>query len=188
MNPPEIEGAHSHRVFFALWPDAEATAHLAALGRSLASPGSRTMRPHSLHLTLTFIGSVTSAQLQQLFGIAEKIHAEAFELRLDRLGFWPQRGILWAGCEETPPPLRRLFGALSGALTAADFGFERHGGKDLVPHVTLARRVRCRHLPRLDTPIAWHVGEFALVESHLHPSAASYRTLGRFPLVATTPA
>ncbi len=182
MNPPESEGTHSHRVFFALWPDAEAMSHLAALGHALASPGSRPMRPHSLHLTLAFIGSVTSDQLAQLQHIAEGIHADAFELRLDRLGFWPQRGILWAGCEQTPSPLRRLFEALSDALTAADFRFERHGGKGLLPHVTLARRSRCPRLPRLDTPVTWQVDEFALVESHLHPSAASYRTVARFPL------
>jgi 2'-5' RNA ligase len=68
-------------------------------------------------------------------------------------------------------------------LAAADFSLARHDG-GLVPHVTLARRVRCRDLPRLDTPIAWRVDEFALVESHLHPSAASYRTVARFPLPA----
>lgn len=161
--------------------------HLASLGQALASPGSRPLRAHSLHLTLVFIGSVTSAQLGQLHAIAEGIHAEAFDVRLDRLGFWPQRGILWAGCEQTPSPLRRLFASLSEALTAADFRFERHGGQGLIPHVTLARRVRCRNLPRLDTPIAWHVNEFALVESHLHPGAASYRTLARFPLAVADP-
>jgi 2'-5' RNA ligase len=80
MNLPEIEGAHSHRIFFALWPDAEVMSHLAALGHSLASPGSRPMRPHSLHLTLAFLGSVTSAQLARLLLIAEGIRGEAFEL------------------------------------------------------------------------------------------------------------
>jgi 2'-5' RNA ligase len=92
MNLPEIEGAHSHRVFFALWPDAEVMSHLAALGHSLASPGSRPMRPHSLHLTLAFLGSVTSAQLARLLLIAEGIRGEAFEFGLDRLGFWPRHG------------------------------------------------------------------------------------------------
>jgi hypothetical protein len=29
---------------------------------------------------------------------------------------------------------------------------------------------------------------FALVESHLHPGAASYRTVARFPLAGTDPA
>lgn len=187
MNRPEIDGARSHRVFFALWPDAEAMSHLAALGHTLASPGSRPIRPHALHLTLAFIGSVTSVQLAQLPVIAGGIRGEAFELGLDRLGFWPRRGILWAGCRQTPSPLRRLFESLSQALAAADFPLARHDD-GLVPHVTLARRVRCRDLPRLEAPIAWHVDEFSLIESHLHPSAASYRTLARFPLAGADPA
>lgn len=150
-----------------------------ALGKALASPGSRPLRPQSLHLTLAFIGSVTTPQLSRLLAVAQSVRAEAFELRLDRLGFWPQRGILWARCEQTPLPLRRLFERLAAALAAADFHIDAHGGKGLLPHVSLARRVRCRSLPRLDTPIAWHVDAFALVESHLHPSAASYRNLGK---------
>ena len=76
---------------------------------------------------------------------------------------------------------------MSDALTAANFRFERQGGKSPLPHVTLARRVRCRNLPRLDTPITWQVSEFALVESHLHPSAVSYRTVGRYPLAVADP-
>jgi 2'-5' RNA ligase len=51
-----------------------------------------------------------------------------------------------------------------------------------VPHVTLARRVQSPSLPPLETPIGWRASEFALVESHLHPSAASYRTVARFSL------
>jgi len=67
-------------------------------------------------------------------------------------------------------------------LRAAGFAIDHRSGADLVPHITLARRTRCASLPRLGTPITWRVGEFALVESHLHPSAATYRTLARFAL------
>lgn len=179
MNPPR-----AHRVFFAIWPDAEAVSHLAALGHALSSAGGRAMRPATLHLTLAFIGAVRADQLPTLCRVAAGIRAEPFELNLDRLGFWPQRGILWAGCARTPSALRHLSGELDAGLAAAGFTPDRHGGASLVPHVTLARRVRCRELPRLDTPVSWHVGEFALVESHLHPSSASYRNLAEFPLSA----
>ncbi|MBI3095283.1 MAG: RNA 2',3'-cyclic phosphodiesterase [Rhodocyclales bacterium] len=174
--------ARSRRVFFALWPDAEASGHLAALGHSLAGAGGRTIRPASLHLTLAFVGSVTPRQVAELEGIAAAVRADAFELSLDRLGFWPQRGILWAGCRQTPAPLRRLGETLGAELRAAGFARAAHAAQ--VPHVTLARRVRCAALPRLETPVHWPVGEFALVETHLHPSAASYRTLASFPLAA----
>ncbi len=142
------------------------------------------MRPASLHLTLAFIGAVAAEKLAALRDVGAAVGGDAFELSLDRLGFWPQRGILWAGCRQPPSALRRLSERLDAGLAAAGFPLERPGGKSLVPHVTLARRVRCRELPRLETPIRWHVGGFALVESHLHPSAASYRTLAEFPLGA----
>ena len=175
--------ARSHRVFFALWPDGEASGHLSALAHNLAAGGGgRLMRPASLHLTLAFIGSVTPSQLAELESVAAGLRADAFDLSLDRLGFWPQRGILWAGCRQTPAPLRRLVEALAAALRAAGFASAPHSGAAQVPHVTLARRIRCTSLPRLETPIRWRVGEFALVETHLHPSAASYRTLASFPL------
>lgn len=142
------------------------------------------MRPATLHLTLAFIGAVSAEQLETLCSVARGIRAEPFELYLDRLGFWPQRGILWAGCRQPPKALQGLCNALDTGLVAAGLAPERHGGDGLVPHVTLARRVRCPKLPRLETPIHWPVGEFALVESHLHPSAASYRTVAEFPLAA----
>ena len=179
-----MEEPRSHRVFFALWPDAESASHLAALGHALASGGGRAMRPATLHLTLAFIGSVTGAQCEVLRGVGESVHGEPFDLSLDRLGFWPRRGILWAGCCQPPSLLHRLSAALDSGLAAAGFAPDRPGGASLVPHVTLARRVRCRDLPRLETPIRWRVGSFALVESHLHPSAASYRILAEFPLGA----
>lgn len=174
--------ARSRRVFFALWPDDEAVGHLSALAHELtARGGGRVMRPAALHLTLAFVGSVTPGQVTQLEGIAAGACAEAFDLSLDRLGFWPQRGILWAGCRQSPTPLRRLVGSLVADLRAAGFAIDDRAAAQ-VPHITLARRARCASLPRLGTPIKWRVGEFALVETHLHPSAASYKTLTRFPL------
>lgn len=173
----------SRRVFFALWPDDEASSHLSALAQNLTTRGGgRVMRPESLHLTLAFVGSVAADRIPLLEDIAGALRAGSFELRLDRLGFWPQRGILWAGCRQPPAPLRRLAGTLATDLRAAGFAIDHRSGADLAPHVTLARRARCASLPRLGTPINWQVGEFALVESHLHSSAASYKTLARFPL------
>jgi len=175
--------ARSRRVFFALWPDDEAVSHLSALAHDLAARGGgRVMRPASLHLTLAFVGSVAPAQLVRLEQIAAAVRADAFDLSLDRLGFWPQRGILWAGCRQSPPPLRRLAGSLAAGLNDAGFAIDPRSASAQVPHITLARRTRCASLPRLGTPIRWRVGEFALVETHLHPSAASYKSLAAFPL------
>ncbi len=76
--------------------------------------------------------------------------------------------------------LRELLDQLTDALRAAGFAIDLRSGQ--VPHVTLARRVRCPSLPSLETPIRWRVREFALVETRLHPLVASYRALASFPL------
>ncbi|MCF8150994.1 MAG: RNA 2',3'-cyclic phosphodiesterase [Burkholderiaceae bacterium] len=170
------------RVFFALWPGDEAAAHLAALAHNLAGRGSRLIPAESLHMTLAFIGAVTSARIGQLESLAAEVSGEAFDLRLDRLGFWPQRGIVWAGCRQSPEPLKCLFKSLADGLSGAGFAIDDRTGPVRVPHVSLARHARCRSLPRLGTPIGWHVSEFALIESHLHPTAARYETLAVFPL------
>lgn len=178
--------ARSHRVFFALWPDHEAAGQLSALAHSLAG-GGRPLRPTALHLTLAFVGSVTPTQLALLAELGARVRGVAFDLSLDRIGFWPQRGILWAGCNRTPPPLRDLAGRLAGALRDAGFSGDTRAGTALLPHVTLARRIRCGSLPQLETPIRWRADEFTLVESYLHPSAASYKILARFALDAADP-
>jgi len=174
--------ARSRRMFFALWPDEEASGHLSALAHSFAADGGRAIRPVSLHLTLAFVGAVTPGQVEDLERIAAGVHGPAFDLDLDRLGFWPRGGTMWAGCRQAPRPLRQLADTLATALRKAGFAIDPLTSAAQVPHVTLARHIRCASLPRLGTPIGWRVGEFSLVESHLHPSAATYRTLASFPL------
>lgn len=174
----------SRRVFFALWPQDEAIAHLSALARELTPRGGRVIDADALHLTLAFVGRVTTAGIDQLAEIAADVRAEEFDLTLDRLGFWPQGGILWAGCRQTSAPWRHLAEHLAGSLRAAGFAIDPRGGQRQVPHVTLARRARCTSLPRLGTPIGWRVNEFALLESLLQPAGACYRTLAKFGLEA----
>lgn len=204
-----IDTTKRHRVFFALWPDAEVASHLAALAQHLvATPAARATPPQNLHLTLVFVGAVTAAQIDQLTAIAADVSA-AFcaaldaasdgspsdgspdAVRLDRLGFWPQGGILWAGSRASvsspPSHQRRLFNAvpatlaalLTTRLRAAGFHIEPQA---FVPHVTLARRVRCASLPRLESPLTWPVREFALIESIAQPMYPRYETLAVFPL------
>ncbi len=171
--------ARRHRVFFALWPDGEAAGHLEALGHALAPKGAKVVPGEKLHMTLAFIGSVDDEGVERLMDAADRVRAEPFEVRLDRLGFWPQGGVFHAGNRETPSRQRRLLQALNAELLAAGFAPDK---RPYVPHVTLARRVRGLSLPRLETPVSWQAEEFSLVKSHLHPSVASYETLASWSL------
>jgi 2'-5' RNA ligase len=133
-------------------------------------------------MTLAFVGAVTTSPAQGSCGTGRHgTHGEAFDLSFDHLGFFPRGGIAWAGCRQTPSRQRRLSEQLCDALRGAGFAIDPRAGQ--VPHVTLARRVQSPSLPPLETPIGWRANaSLLLVESHLHPSAASYRTLARFSL------
>lgn len=137
------------------------------------------MSRDSLHLTLEFIGKVSSAQLASLHEAAAKVRAAPFEMMLDRLDCWPHNRIFWAGSQTIPSCQRRLLDALSQALLAAGF---QPDPREPVPHVTLIRGARCTALPILAAPIRWQVGEFSLVESFSQSSGARYRVLARWPL------
>lgn len=213
-----------HRVFFALLPDEEIASHLLALGHHVAARGGGRLTPvHNLHLTLAFMGSVTSAQMESLIACAHTV-SDAFiaalaaadesegkldlRVRLDRLGFWPQGGVLWAGCRLPPchqsqrdASLRELFadslamrsalhsGALpwilaaqlKNALSAAGLSMAL-ASSHFVPHVTLARGVRCASLPRLGSPLGWPVREFVLLESISQGMHPRYESRAIFPL------
>lgn len=172
----------TQRIFFALWPDKEATDRLSALAQELAAAsGGRPPGPTSLHLTLAFVGAVSPERIKVLEAIGHEVHAEAFDMSLDCLGYWPRSRVLWAGCRESPPPLRRLGECLAAALAAAGFSLDR-AGSGLVPHVTLARHARRTALPPLASAVRWRVSGFDLVESRLHPSLAGYKSLASFPL------
>jgi 2'-5' RNA ligase len=170
----------TRRVFFAIWPDAAALDALElAASSGVAHCGGRRMRRDSLHVTLQFIGAVSSDQLASLHDAAAMVCAAPFEMVFDHLGWWPHNHILWAGCQEMPSCQSRLFGALFQALLTAGFQLD---SRQQVPHVTLVRQARCDGLPTLHAPIRWRVGEFSLVESLLQPSGARYRELARWPL------
>jgi 2'-5' RNA ligase len=205
---------NKHRVFFALLPDDEIASHLLALGHHVAARGGGRLMPvHNLHLTLAFMGSVTSVQMDTLIACAHTV-SDTFiasvaavdesegepdlHVRLNRLGFWPQGGVLWAGCR-LPPCQQSQSGASLEELSSDSLAMRSalHSGAlpwilaaqlkrallaaglpmtlaspHFLPHVTLARGVRCSSLPRLGSPLSWAAREFVLLESipqGMHP-------------------
>lgn len=138
------------------------------------------MRSDSLHMTLAFIGAVSSEQIDALRAAAAGVRAAPFEVVLDRLGFWPHNRIFWAGGETSPSRQRRLWEELRNVLAGAGFPPE---ARPWFPHVTLARDAHCASVPALPEPVRWQAREFTLVESSLQPSGARYRVLERWPLI-----
>jgi len=137
------------------------------------------MRPETLHLTLAFLGELDDQRVAEAKRVADGIRMAAFDLALDRIGYWKHNRILWAG--GVSPRLTLLAKNLDAGLRAADF---RLDSRPFVAHMTLVRDAHCAESPVLAEPVAWPVSEFLLVESKLSSEGASYETIGRWPLAA----
>ena len=171
------------RVFFALWPPAPVARQLGAAAADFAGlAGGRATRPETIHLTLAFLGAVPVARLAELEQVAHTVRGAAFDLAIDRYGFWSHNRILWAGCSRTPAALGELAGALAAALAAAGF-LSAAAHRTFAPHVTLVRKVVQRDplLPAC-APLIWPCRNFALVRSTLGSDGSSYRRLAELAL------
>ena len=144
------------------------------------------MRCDTIHLTLAFLGDVPVAGLPMLNALGEKIRGVRFSLRIDRLGYWPHKRLLWAGMSEVPQRLHDLQRQLLAALAESGYRIDS-AGRGFTPHITLVR-----HVPSgsLDSAVAggalrpcdWPCSSFALIRSDLSLSGTNYTVLQAFPL------
>lgn len=174
----EERAAATQRVFLALWPDAAVRGKLAVLAeRCAAQCGGREVAARNLHLTLVFLGALSPAQIMAVCACAARLSVTPFTLELDRVGYWPRPGIVWAGCRETPAPLALLVQSLHAELGALGFALE---SRPFQVHVTLARKARRAPTPAV-SPLAWPVAGFCLVSSRFARGGSEYAILARWP-------
>lgn len=176
----------AHNLFLAIWPDAAVRGRLAQAARGAIEANGlrgRAVDPARYHLTLHFLGchaGLPQEAIARARAAAAEASATAFTLRIDRVGcFRAARMPLWLGCSQAPEALGVLHAALAAAL-------RRHGcaparGGALVPHVTVLRDARPPCTAALESPVAWAVEEFVLVDSAVG-SGAPYTLVSRWPL------
>lgn len=151
----------SHRLFLALWPDAEVTAQLAAHTRDWAWPaGCAVYAPADWHVTLHFIGNVAIDRLQEIVaGVGMPV--EPFALVLERPGLW-HPGLAVLCPSRLPPAMQSLHGRLGRCLQGLGLAID---ARPYRPHVTLARHAIAAMPPASCRPVTWNVRSFALVVS-----------------------
>lgn len=170
-------------MFFALWPPPALARSLHRIATTVGGQaGGRCMARDTLHLTLAFIGEIPADRVAALEAVAAGLaECRAFSLKLDRLGYWPRKHLLWAAPGAMPEDLEALVRRLHGGLEAGGFAVDKRG---FTPHLTLVRKLReVAILPALDVE-PWVVGSFCLVASRLGPEGARYRTLGSWALAS----
>jgi RNA 2',3'-cyclic 3'-phosphodiesterase len=163
---------------------------LRELSTKVADKRPRWVRPENLHVTLKFIGEVSSTKLDSIRSALSAIRSDAqVDLKFHELGFFPNENyprVLWAGLDASAN-LPSLAGDIDVALESQGIARERRA---FTPHLTLARIEPPGLHEKLRAAIqdnrarefgSSQTREFHLIESKLKPSGAEYTTLASFP-------
>jgi 2'-5' RNA ligase len=168
------------RLFFAIVPDADASARIFRLARALKQAHKfkrKLIAPACLHVSLFFLGEFDEQLVRIASDAAAEIRAQPFEIWFDRstsfLGRPGNRPFVLIG-DDGLQELRALRRTLGGAL--AKRGLSRLAKRDFTPHVTLLYADRQVEEYPIE-PIRWTVKEFVLVHS-----TSGHRHLAHWPL------
>lgn len=165
----------TERLFFALWPDERLQGELAQrLPPLAAAVGGRAQRPDQWHVTLEFLGAVTSERQPAVWDAADRVVAAPFEVVFDALEHWRHPQVYCLAATRTPAPLAQLVEQLRTGLALMGFAPETRSYR---PHVTLARKVRTAQPGPLPEPLRWPADRFVLVRSVTDPAGSRYEPL-----------
>jgi 2'-5' RNA ligase len=161
----------SLQLFYALWPDDATRAALQQLQATL--PGNQT--PYgNLHLTLAFLGQQPAGLLPVLQAVPARLSRLDITLVLDRIGYFTQKRIAWAGMHQVPDTLSMMQRQLTQMLQQQNVAFDNPSV--FKPHVTLARNAPAP--PDIPfEPIRWRADQVVLVQSSAQSGGVFYRVL-----------
>jgi 2'-5' RNA ligase len=153
----------TRRLFFALWPDPAVRAGIEDRRQQLPAPSKRAVPTHNLHATLVFLGNQPIERIRSIEMAGDRAGRDstAFDLVLDRFGWFSRARAVWLGAEAIPGG-RALVSKLHQALSGIDIETD---ARPWTPHVTLFRNVRRQPALPQPEPLAWRTTSFALIES-----------------------
>jgi 2'-5' RNA ligase len=178
----------AQRLFIALSPPTTVQAAIAALRTPLRHV--RWTPVEQLHITLRFLGEISSEATETLIDRLAEVRVEPFVLPLEGVGAFPQKGpprVLWVGIGSGHPRLHQLRKQIDDTLLAAGLDVEL---RTFHPHVTVGRcteqattgvQAWVRSHREFAGPV-FMVDSFDLYTSELKPEGAEHRLLTRFPL------
>jgi len=182
------------RTFIAIKLPQDVKAVLADLQNALGAGKDNSVKwvnPHSIHLTLKFLGNVEAEAIPQITDAMTSVaqNAKPFSLTLSELGAFPNARVprvIWAGLKGDTELLDGLHRHLERALAAIGFAPEN---KAFSPHLTLGRvrngirpnqrRALSERLAatRLKAKPTFLVNSLDLMKSDLTPAGAIYTQL-----------
>ena len=169
------------RTFFALKPSM-VTALAIEAWRQLSWPLlQRPIPAANYHLTLAFLGDISTSQLEYLTECAASLEGGEISLTLDTLGYWNKPQILWLGPAIHPRELLDLAQRLKLSVGNCGLKIEK---RTYQPHLSLARRVSPEPAAALTPPqFKCHFDSFALYESQQGRAGVHYCEVEAWPLL-----
>lgn len=187
------------RTFICLQLPAFARDRLASTQHQLRASGAQVswVKPHNIHLTLKFLGSVPAERLHEVVRAVQRaaVPAPPILLELTVLGCFPNRRaprVIWAGPKQLPEELRNLQQRVEKETVAIGFPAE---SRPFSPHFTLGRVRSGRHIGKLVAaiqeerlePLLFEAAEVIVMASRLHASGALYTPVSRIPWNSPAP-
>lgn len=188
------------RTFIALELNEALQRHLSGHIRSMARelPSLRWVNPTEIHLTLAFLGELSTEQLALAMQATEQAARAIapFDYRLTHLGsFGSPRSVLWVGIAEPSGRLQQLHRLLNSALEQRAFAVDK---RPFSPHLTLSRIKKPLKpeeqailqqfldgtLGSISSP-PYHVQHLSVMKSDLSSTGARYTCLHNYAFLHT---
>jgi 2'-5' RNA ligase len=177
------------RLFIGIPLAPEVAGELAALTARLksASDGLRWSAPEGWHITLQFLGKTSEEQYACVAAGLRTIRYAAFEIQLERPGFFERSGVFFAGVRVSPA-LTGLQHVVIAVTKLCGFVPE---DRPYHPHITLARdkgrggwgvRKMFSRAPKDVQFSGFAAQEYLLYESFPEPGGSRYEVRERFAL------
>jgi RNA 2',3'-cyclic 3'-phosphodiesterase len=174
-----------HRLFFALLPDANATAAIARVATNLRREhgDGGWIEPGKWHITLAYLGTwpeLPAEFAQRAAAAAARVQSAPATVRLDYIDSFSGERRPWFLGVARAPAATALATELRARLREADVAYDP---RPFIPHLTL-RRARESAPAVAISPISWTAYELCLL--HSPPGATAYAVLARQDLAPVT--
>jgi 2'-5' RNA ligase len=149
----------------------------------------KTVEPQNIHMTVRFLGNVSSETIEKIFSNMEKLNFSPFDVKVHGVGAFPDvryPRVVWAGITQGANELRQIFSQMEPHLQALGFAPDPKG---FSPHLTIARVRTGKNKAELAKYITdnkdfdfgvVHAKCFRLKKSELTPRGPIYSTLKEF--------
>jgi len=117
----------------------------------------KAVEPKNIHVTLRFLGNITSATAEKIFEAMKAVQFVPFEVKIHGVGAFPTPRyprVVWAGITQGSDQLRSIFMQLEPQLQSLRFAPDPRG---FSPHLTIARVRSGRNKAELSTWLGQNV-------------------------------